>query len=75
MYIIPLICAPQHQGGHSRTGRAIADALEVPFPLTMPNLRDVAINHGFMPYDLWPWLQHQEEARRSLTPPSQGDGG
>ena len=55
-----LIAAPQHQGGHSASGHAIAEALEVPFPLTMPSLRAAAIDSGFMPYDLWPWLERME---------------
>jgi len=55
-----LIAAPSHQGGHSGTGDAIAEALEVPFPLTMPSLRAAAIDSGFEPYDLWPWLRRLE---------------
>lgn len=55
-----LIAAPSHQGGHSDTGRAIAKALEVPFPLSMPSLRAAAIDSGFEPYDVWPWLQEME---------------
>lgn len=59
-----LMCAPSHQGGHSGTGAAIAEALDVPFPLTVPSLREAAIARGFMPYDLWPWLEKMENAQR-----------
>ena len=62
-----LIAAPSHQGGHSASGAAIAEALEVPFPLTMPSLRAAAIDSGFLPYDLWPWLERMEGAAREFA--------
>lgn len=55
-----LVAAPHHQGGHSATGAEIAKALGVPFPLAMPSLRAAAIDSGFHPYDLWPWLDEME---------------
>lgn len=68
-----LICAPSHQGGHSDSGRAIADALGLPFPLTMDTLRPAAIERGFMPYDLWPWLERLEA--KSLKSIGRGGDG
>lgn len=50
------IAASQHQGGHSATGGAIAGALGIPFPVTMPNLEKRAKQLGFDPKELWPWL-------------------
>ena len=44
------------QGGHSVEGMKIADALGVKFPLTMPALERRAIELGFEPRALWPWL-------------------
>lgn len=55
-----LVAAPRHQGGHSDVGRVIAEVLEIPFPLTMPSLRAVAIDSGLHPYSLWPWLDELE---------------
>lgn len=55
-----LIAAPHHQGHHSGSGRAIAEALCIPFPLTMPSLRAAAIDCGFHPYAVWPWLDELE---------------
>jgi hypothetical protein len=55
-----LIAAPSHQGGHSYSGAAIAKALRVPFPLTMPSLRAAAIDSGFSPVELWPWMAKAE---------------
>lgn len=62
-----LICAPSHQGGHSYTGGEIAEALSIPFPVTMDALRRVATDNGFMPYDLWPWLKGVDDARSALS--------
>jgi hypothetical protein len=45
-----------HQGGHSESGRAIADILDIPFPVTMPNLTIAAKRMGHDPDELWPWL-------------------
>lgn len=50
------IAAPQHQGGHSRTGFAIADALGVPFPITNDDLLAKARAEEINPALLWPWL-------------------
>lgn len=66
-----LICAPGHQGGHSYTGGEIADALGIPFPVTMPDLRRFATDHGFMPYDLWPWLKKLDELSAEVGPKDQ----
>lgn len=54
-----LIAAPHHQGGHSRTGAAIADALGVPFPIAVSDLLAVARAEEFDPTLLWPWLVDQ----------------
>ncbi|NIJ18451.1 hypothetical protein FHS95_000120 [Sphingomonas naasensis] len=66
-----LMVAPSKQGGHSEEGMAIAEALGVPFPLSMDTLRPEAIKRGFMPYDLWPWLKVSDEA----TPMPSGEKG
>jgi hypothetical protein len=50
-------CAPSHQGGHSDTGRAIADALGVSFPLRMPELEAKARDERMNTDVLWPWLK------------------
>lgn len=47
--------AASHQGGHSRSGRLIAGALGVPFPITMPELGKRALEVGLEPRELWPW--------------------
>lgn len=62
-----LMCAPSHQGGHSETGAEIAAAFDVPFPLSMDTLRPLAIGHGYLPYDLWPWLERMENGRTLST--------
>lgn len=49
-------CAPSHQGGHSDTGKAIADALELTFPIRMPELEAKAKDDGMNTDVLWPWL-------------------
>ena len=54
-----LIAAPSHQGGHSYVGAAIAEALEIPFPLRTPSLRAAAIDSGFNPVELWPWMAEE----------------
>jgi hypothetical protein len=48
--------APSHQGGHSKTGDAIAEVLGVPFPLNVYDLEKAAKAEGYDPNDLWPWL-------------------
>jgi len=57
--------APSHQGGHSATGAAIAEALGVPFPLNVYELEKAAKGEGYDPSDLWPWLQEQRRASRT----------
>lgn len=47
--------AAHHQGNGSPAGRTIAEALEVPFPLTMPDLDARARAIGLKPSSLWPW--------------------
>lgn len=49
-------CAPSHQGGHSDTGAAIADALGVSFPIRVPELEAKAKDEKMDPAVLWPWL-------------------
>ena len=61
-----LMVAPGFQGGHSDKGMEIADALGLPFPLSMETLRPAAIKGGFMPYDLWPWLKSMDEGRAAI---------
>lgn len=48
--------APSHQGGHSDTGAAIADALGVTFPLKVPELEARAQDEKMDTKVLWPWL-------------------
>lgn len=48
--------APSHQGGHSVTGGAIADALGVSFPLKVPELEAAAKGEQMDTTRLWPWL-------------------
>lgn len=51
--------APSHQGGHSDTGAAIAEALGVRFPLNVYDLEKAAKEEGYDPDELWPWLRAQ----------------
>jgi hypothetical protein len=51
------VIAAHHQGGHSSNGRLLAEALGVPFPLTMPDLAARAEAIGFDPKALWPWRE------------------
>lgn len=51
------------QGGHSKEGSEIADALGVPFPLTMENLEARAIQLGHNTHALWPWLYKMRAGR------------
>lgn len=48
--------APSHQGGHSATGGAIADALGTTFPLQVYELEAKAKDEKMDPAVLWPWL-------------------
>lgn len=61
---VVFIVAPSHQGGHSRTGDVIAEALGVPFPVRMEEVVPAAIKAGLDPVDLWPW---SDLARAALT--------
>lgn len=38
MFNALVMAAPHHQGGHSAVGKAIADALGIPFPITYSNI-------------------------------------
>jgi hypothetical protein len=57
--------APSHQGGHSTTGAAIAEALGVGFPLNVYDLERAAKEEGYDPNVLWPWLQEQRKRAQS----------
>jgi len=58
------MCATHCQGGHSDAGMAAAEALGIPFPITMDNLIKQARKEGRDPQRLWPW-----HYRRSPPPP------
>lgn len=62
------MAAPSHQGGHSGTGSAIAEALGVPFPLNVYDLERAAKSEGYDPATLWPWLM--ESRKRAAATPS-----
>lgn len=51
--------APSHQGGHSATGAAIADALGCTFPLQVYELEAKAKDEKMDTRVLWPWLYEQ----------------
>jgi hypothetical protein len=51
------MCAAHCQGGHSEAGVAAAIALGVDFPVRMKNLEKAAIERGYDPDQLWPWLK------------------
>jgi hypothetical protein len=51
-----LMMAPHFQGGHSDTGRYVASALNIPFPITMDDLRKKAKALDFRESDIWPWF-------------------
>lgn len=59
------MAAPSHQGGHSAVGGAIADALGVPFPITVPALEAKAKSEGFSTQALWPWLDEMRRTKKS----------
>lgn len=59
--------APSHQGGHSETGMAIADALGVPFPLDVIYLEAKAMGEGFDTKQLWPWLYKLRASRAQAS--------
>jgi hypothetical protein len=56
--------APSHQGGHSTTGDAIADALGCTFPLQVDELEAKAKDERMDTKALWPWLDAQRTAKR-----------
>lgn len=56
------MCAAHCQGGHSDAGAAAAEALGVPFPISMPNLVRKARAEGVNPATLWPWLARSADA-------------
>lgn len=60
-----LVRAAHCQGGHSNEGRAIADQLNIPFPLTMANLENCAARCGFDSFEVWPWLKRLRAFVRS----------
>jgi len=59
--------AASHQGGHSTTGKRLAEALAVPFPLTMPDLAERAMAVGLDPRRLWPWWEPTRAAPEAVT--------
>lgn len=56
------MCAASCQGGHSSAGSAAADALGIPFPITMDALEAQATLEGLDPRVLWPWLFRMRQA-------------
>lgn len=59
-----LMCASHCQGGHSDAGSAAAQALGIPFPISMDNLIAKATEWKIDPKTLWPWLMEQRRKRR-----------
>lgn len=55
-------CAPSHQGGHSDTGGAIADALGLTFPIRVTELEAKAKDEKMDTAVLWPWLYKMRAA-------------
>jgi hypothetical protein len=51
-------CAPLHQA-HAQSGTAIADALDIAFPIRMEELEAAAKDDGMNPELLWPWVDRQ----------------
>lgn len=51
--------APSYQGGNSKDGGAIADALGLTFPIRVPELEAKAKDERMNPDVLWPWLAKQ----------------
>lgn len=56
-------CAPSHQGGHSDTGAAIADALGLTFPINMEELEAKAKDERMDTTVLWPWLYKMRQQK------------
>lgn len=65
--------AASHQGGSSQTGEVLAKVLGIPFPIRMPALERRAIEEGFSPAELWPWL-HAMAGRQPVTRAPVGAG-
>lgn len=63
------MCAASCQGGHSDAGHAAAEALGVPFPITMPSLEHKALAEGLNPAELWPWLAKMRAKPRIANVP------
>ena len=63
-----LMAAPFFNGGSSKTGRVIADALAAEFPFRFDDLVRVARTYGLDPEKLWPW----REKAGGAEPPSEG---
>lgn len=57
------MCASHCQGGHSDAGAVAAQALGVPFPISMPELVKRAQAEGLDPDGLWPWLKKMQQSR------------
>lgn len=54
-----LMCASHCQGGHSDAGMAAAQALGIPFPVSMESLIAKAREWELDPDHLWPWVMKQ----------------
>lgn len=61
-----MMCAPSFQGGHSKTGDAICDALGLTFPVRMPELEAKAKGWKMNPDVLWPWLKPMRNPSTSI---------
>ena len=57
------MCAASCQGGHSTAGAAAAEALGVPFPISLQELVKKAIQEELDPDKLWPWATKNWEHR------------
>lgn len=60
-----LMAAGHCQGGHSDAGMEISVALGIAFPLTMEALEIRAVELGFEPRGLWPWLFRIRDDRKA----------
>jgi hypothetical protein len=60
-------CAPSFQGGHSKDGGAIADALGLTFPIRFPELEAKARDEGMDPDELWPWRNRMRATRKQTV--------
>ena len=68
-----LMAACHCQGGHSDAGIEISTALGVPFPITMEALEIRAVELGFEPRGLWPWLFRMREQAKAAKARGNGD--